>query len=204
MTWALDGSVSIGDLVAALSAIGMIGGLCWKLTTWQAEIADAVKRHDGEIQRVAHHVDTCDTDRSDLKVRLAALDERTELMLGGKEAEMHDEQIARVCHEANRAYCATRGDTSQPSWEAAPEWQRFSATAGVLAIREKDVATPRDAHKSWLTQKLAEGWVYGEIKDPVAKTHPCCVPYDDLPVAQKLKDDLFLAIARTLLMESKL
>lgn len=29
------------------------------------------------------------------------------------------EQIARVCHEVNRAYCESMGDTSQVPWEDA-------------------------------------------------------------------------------------
>lgn len=40
-------------------------------------------------------------------------------------------EIARVCHEVNRAYCAALGDLSQPPWADAPEWQRKSALNGV-------------------------------------------------------------------------
>ncbi len=39
-------------------------------------------------------------------------------------------QIARVCHEVNKAYCEALGDNSQPTWEDAPEWQRSSARMG--------------------------------------------------------------------------
>jgi hypothetical protein len=35
--------------------------------------------------------------------------------------------IAKVCHEANRAYCQTISDNSQLPWEQAKEWQRASA-----------------------------------------------------------------------------
>lgn len=41
------------------------------------------------------------------------------------------EDIAKVCHEANRAYCAGIGDHSQKSWEESPDWQRTSAINGV-------------------------------------------------------------------------
>jgi hypothetical protein len=47
------------------------------------------------------------------------------------------EQIARVAHEVNRSYCEALGDTSQPEWESAPQWQRESAMAGVKFIAEK-------------------------------------------------------------------
>lgn len=57
---------------------------------------------------------------------------------------------------------------------------------------------PEDSHNSWLAEKESGGWVYGPEKDEGAKTHPCMVPYDDLPVEQRRKDALFLAVARTL------
>ena len=43
------------------------------------------------------------------------------------------ERVARICHEANRAYCQTIGDFSQRPWAEADEWQRKSAIEGVVA-----------------------------------------------------------------------
>jgi hypothetical protein len=45
---------------------------------------------------------------------------------------------------------------------------------------------------------MNEGWVYGETKDPVAKTHPCLVAYNDLPIEQQVKDHLFRAVVKAL------
>ncbi len=101
--------------------------------------------------------------------------------------------IARVCHEANRAYCATLGDTSQPAWDDAPQWQTASAIAGVRFALEGG-KTPEDSHKSWLAQKAADGWKYGPVKDADLKEHPCFVPYGELPAAQRRKDHIFLAV----------
>lgn len=114
---------------------------------------------------------------------------------------MTNEQIARVCHEANRAYCAALGDHSQLAWEDAPEWQRASAIGGVGFIQENPDAPPSASHESWWAQKRADGWTYGPVKDADRKTHPCCVPYDELPVEQRAKDYIFGAIARALLPE---
>jgi hypothetical protein len=111
---------------------------------------------------------------------------------------MKTEQIAKVCHEANRAYCETLGDTSQPRWEDAPEWQRTSAMNGVLAVGNP-LAKPSDSHDSWLAEKRATGWKYGPVKDPAKKEHPCFVPFEELPPDQQVKDHLFLAVARALL-----
>lgn len=107
--------------------------------------------------------------------------------------------IARVCHEANRAYCISIGDLSQERWEYAPQWQRDSALSGVQAIANGVVQTPRDSHDRWLEEKRRDGWRYGSVKDPEAKTHPAFLPYEELPKEQRVKDDLFYAIASTLL-----
>lgn len=103
------------------------------------------------------------------------------------------ENIARICHEANRSYCETLGDYSQPPWESAPDWQKDSARAGVRLHLAGDHG-PEKSHESWMAQKVADGWTYGPVKDPAAKTHPCLVPYDQLPVEQQLKDHLFRAV----------
>ena len=106
--------------------------------------------------------------------------------------------IARVAHEINRAYCASLGDTSQPAWEDAPEWQQKSAIAGVEMHLANPDATPEQSHESWLAQKVADGWVYGEVKDAEKKEHPCCRPYDELPAEQKSKDYLFRSVVHML------
>ncbi|WP_085033927.1 RyR domain-containing protein [Ensifer aridi] len=109
---------------------------------------------------------------------------------------MNDESIARICHEANRAYCAALGDHSQPAWDDAPEWQRKSAVTGVQFIRSNPDAPPSASHDSWLAEKERDGWKHGPVKDADKKEHPCFVPYDALPIEQKAKDYIFGAIVR--------
>lgn len=111
---------------------------------------------------------------------------------------MNHEAIARVCHEVNRAYCLSLGDASQPAWEDAPQWQKDSTMLGVKLHVDHPEAGPQASHESWSAQKVAEGWVYGEKKDPAAKTHPCLVAFDKLPVAQQAKDFIFRAVVRAL------
>ena len=110
---------------------------------------------------------------------------------------MNIEQIARMCHEVNRAYCHAIGDDSQPSWEDAPSWQQVSAIAGVQFTLEHPSAPPSASHESWLAQKAEDGWKYGPVKNPDTKEHPCFVPYDELPQEQRAKDYLFQAVARS-------
>jgi len=101
------------------------------------------------------------------------------------------ENIAKVAHELNKAYCESIGENSQPSWEDAPEWQKSSAINGVQFHLENPDATPSASHESWLKQKTEEGWKYGEVKNPETKEHPCFVPYEQLPNEQKAKDYIF-------------
>lgn len=107
---------------------------------------------------------------------------------------MTDEHIAKVVHEANRAFCETIGDHTQVSWEAAPQWQRDSALDGVEGIRSGRITTPEQSHESWLLEKERTGWKWGAVKDAEKKEHPCYVPYNQLPADQQVKDAIFFAI----------
>jgi hypothetical protein len=115
---------------------------------------------------------------------------------------MTDLEIAQVCHETNRAYCEVLGDDSQLPWNEAPDWQRKSAVTGVEFHRGNPGAGPAHSHESWLKEKKADGWKYGAEKDLDKKEHPCCVPYEELPEYQKLKDAFFIAIVNAALGRS--
>jgi hypothetical protein len=111
---------------------------------------------------------------------------------------MNTTEIAAVCHEANRMLCLSLGDTSQPTWFNAPDWQRTSAQNGVEFHLAHPDATAAASHEQWLDEKERTGWRYGPVKDPEAKTHPCFVPFAELPVEQQRKDYLFRAIVHAL------
>jgi hypothetical protein len=110
----------------------------------------------------------------------------------------NDVAIAMVCHEANKKWCELTGDYSQKSWADAEQWQRDSAIKGVNFCFQNPKAAASSHHDAWMSDKIADGWVYGEIKDTENKTHPCLVPYDQLPLAQQQKDKLFQAIVDAL------
>lgn len=121
---------------------------------------------------------------------------------------MTNEQIARVCHEANKGYCESIGDLSQKTWDDAdmsiyqktwddaPDWYCQSAIEDVT--KAMDGATPEQLHESWCEAKKRDGWIYGRVKDSGVRTHPCLVPYAQLPEDQKRKDALFQAVVRAL------
>lgn len=108
------------------------------------------------------------------------------------------EKIAKVCHEVNRAYCLANGDNSQPSWEDAPEWQRQSAINGVQFHMANPNSKPEDSHENWMREKVADGWVFGPVKNPETKEHHCMVPYNLLPLEQRTKDYLFISVVRAM------
>lgn len=105
--------------------------------------------------------------------------------------------IAQVCHEANRALQLIALDPSpSPAWSDAPEWQRASTIDGVREAQAG--ATSEQLHERWCEFKTSDGWVYGATKDSEAKTHPCLVPYADLPLDQRQKDGVFHALVAAL------
>jgi hypothetical protein len=107
--------------------------------------------------------------------------------------------IAIICHEANRAYCQSLGDDSQVPWGEAPSDIKASSIDGVYHLYDNPNAGPSSSHDNWLALKRSQGWVYGSVKSPEEKTHPCFVPYDELPQEQKSKDYIFSGVCRALL-----
>jgi hypothetical protein len=46
----------------------------------------------------------------------------------------------------------------------------------------------RNAHDVWARQRLDQGWTYGLNRNDDAKTHPCLIPYEELPESEKEYD----------------
>lgn len=111
---------------------------------------------------------------------------------------MKIQDIARICHETNRAYCITIGDYTQPRWEDASESQIISMINGVNFHIANPDSSPARSHEEWLREKKATGWKYGPIKDTDKKEHPCFKPYEELPEQERIKDMLFVGIVNML------
>ena len=45
-----------------------------------------------------------------------------------------------------------------------------------------------NVHEVWASQRIQEGWTYGEKRDNDARKTPCLVPYDQLPEFEKEYD----------------
>lgn len=106
--------------------------------------------------------------------------------------------VASVAHEVNRAFCAFIGDGSQLPWAEASDGIKASARSGVEFHLANPEAGPDASHNAWMAFKVAAGWVFGPVKDEAEKTHPCIVPFDQLPAEQQVKDHLFRAVVHAL------
>lgn len=117
---------------------------------------------------------------------------------------MKVEDVARICHDANKAYCETQGDASQRNWYEAAECQRDSAIKGVRFRLNFPNAPVSVQHNEWRQEKANDGWKYGLVKDADKKEHPCMVSYEELPEYRRLKDFLFVSIVETFRKEVEL
>lgn len=111
---------------------------------------------------------------------------------------MSIKEIAKVVHNLQSAFCSSIGDHTVPTWDNAPQWMKDTTIDGVYALLGDTTAEAGFSHTNWMNKKFAEGWVYGEIKDAVKKTHPSLIPFDKLPWEDQYKDILFVKTVREL------
>ena len=46
----------------------------------------------------------------------------------------------------------------------------------------------KNVHEVWSETRINQGWTYGEQRNDELKTHPCLVPYEELPESEKEYD----------------
>ncbi len=46
----------------------------------------------------------------------------------------------------------------------------------------------KNVHEVWAETRIKQGWTYGKQRDDKLKTHPCLVPYEELPEDEKEYD----------------
>src|SRR6516165_4297801 len=55
-------------------------------------------------------------------------------------------------------------------------------------------SSPAELHDDWVLAYERMGWRYGPTRDPVERTHPDMVPYEDLERREQDKDAVFVAL----------
>jgi hypothetical protein len=63
--------------------------------------------------------------------------------------------------------------------------QAVELSPDLLALTE---LLAEHAHVVWARGRLAEGWRFGVMRNDAQKTHPCLIPYCDLPESEKAYD----------------
>ena len=46
----------------------------------------------------------------------------------------------------------------------------------------------KNVHEVWAQSRMKEGWIYGEERNDILKTHPCLIPYEELSEVEKAYD----------------
>ena len=55
----------------------------------------------------------------------------------------------------------------------------------LLLLTEK---IAENVHEIWSAGRIADGWTYGAARNDAEKTHPCLIPYGELPEGEKEYD----------------
>lgn len=105
------------------------------------------------------------------------------------------ERIAAACNSA--IWFLQRGSGEQlaptPWLKDAPAWAVESTEDSVRAVWAG--VTMEQLWQRWAAAKRADDWVYGPVKDPAKKTHPCLVgDYSELPAREQHKDRVFVGV----------
>ncbi len=108
-------------------------------------------------------------------------------------------EIAEICHAANRVYCRHAKSYSQLRWDRLDRAKQEGIAEGVSFVIDNPDCTPQETHAAWVKSTLKLGWIHGGVLDGTAKCHPSLVPWDELPVREQIKDELFLGIVRACL-----
>lgn len=55
-------------------------------------------------------------------------------------------------------------------------------------IKELGEKLAKNVHEVWSETRIKDGWTLGDVRDDDAKTHPCLIPYEELPESEREYD----------------
>jgi hypothetical protein len=108
------------------------------------------------------------------------------------------ERRAKFVYEAARveAEASNRRIVPEPWMDReAPFREQFVKTIERICADGYET-TPEREHDSWWRAYEAMGWKYGPVRDRERKEHPDMVPYNDLTIDERDKDEIFLELCK--------
>lgn len=100
--------------------------------------------------------------------------------------------LAKICHEAQRAFCQTMGDFSHPNWDLTSPWYQKVMVECVTFVFNK-VSDVNQLHIFWSSQMTALGWSYGLVFNEKEKEHPNLKNFNDISFEEQIKYAIFMA-----------
>jgi hypothetical protein len=107
--------------------------------------------------------------------------------------------ISRVVFAAVAQLRHELGQSGGLGWEQLPEQTRLDIEARVRLINSHKVNNPAQMHDRWRDAMVKDGWTAGLIKDAANKKHPAICAFDELPIMEQAKYNLFWAVTQTLI-----
>ncbi|GBC62521.1 hypothetical protein DENIS_3493 [Desulfonema ishimotonii] len=108
------------------------------------------------------------------------------------------EQAARSFHQHLKAFRESLGDYTLPDWEETTKHNREMGVRFVRYTLANQSITPESHHEKWVANMAKRGWRHGNERNPDKKTHPCMVPWEDLPYHEQAKTVLMIATVNIL------
>lgn len=102
--------------------------------------------------------------------------------------------IIRIRHLGWCAYQMGAGQVFNP---VINQDQYESLRDGVMFRVNNPKVSAEENHNNWMKKKTEQGWVYGPVKDFEKKTHPDLVPFNDLPLVERNKDEMDIFLHNT-------
>lgn len=105
------------------------------------------------------------------------------------------DKITQAAHEVNRTWQQMLQEAVDQHWDLLSDKEKQIARNSVIGVIVQDYGAEQ-THDAWVAEKKSQGWTVGRVKDPTAKTHPCLVSWNELPIEQQAKDQLWVDTVR--------
>ena len=79
--------------------------------------------------------------------------------------------VAKVVHEATRAFNETLGDFTYGPWSTTPPWYQRILVECITFLLTKNMDV-NQLHIYWSGKMVENGWKYGLLMNPKTKEHP--------------------------------